>query len=170
MKKRFADQGLDLLCQALLGIHAFTGCDTVSAFSGKGKAKPFKLMAKKKEYVKLFSRLGETPDVTEDIHENIQKFVCDMHGRCEDSSTDYVRYKLCTAKQGQAEAKSLPPCSDSLSLHTMRTAYQIYVWRSCLKNRQNLPHPVNFGWKEDDDGNLEMRWNTVLPAPEETWN
>ena len=36
-----------------------------------------------------------------------------------------------------------------------------------MRNRQNLPHPVNFGWEEDDDGNLEMRWNTVLPASEE---
>jgi len=24
-------------CQALLGLHSFTGCDTVSAFAGKGK-------------------------------------------------------------------------------------------------------------------------------------
>ena len=49
--------------------------------------------------------------------------------------------------------------------------------RSSLKKRfpdqvldllfQALPHPVNFGWEEDDDGNLEMRWNTVLPASEE---
>lgn len=60
LKKRFHDQDLDLPCQAPLGIHAFTGCDTGSAFSGKGKTKPFKLMAKKKEYVELFSRLGET--------------------------------------------------------------------------------------------------------------
>ena len=34
-------------CQALLiGMHAFTGCDTVSAFAGTGKAKSLKLLTK----------------------------------------------------------------------------------------------------------------------------
>ena len=32
----------DDLCKALLGFHAFTGCDTVSSFAGKGKSKPLK--------------------------------------------------------------------------------------------------------------------------------
>ena len=31
---------------ALLGLHAFTGCDTVSAFAGHGKNRSIKLMAK----------------------------------------------------------------------------------------------------------------------------
>ena len=32
------------LCLALPGYHAFTGCDTTSAFVGKGKAKPLELI------------------------------------------------------------------------------------------------------------------------------
>ena len=32
------------LCRGLIGPHAFTGCDTVSAFSGKGNLSAFKLM------------------------------------------------------------------------------------------------------------------------------
>ena len=32
------DLGIDI-CRSLLGLHALTGCDTVSAFSGKGKKK-----------------------------------------------------------------------------------------------------------------------------------
>ena len=31
-------------CAALLGMHAFTGCDTVSALSGQGKLKALKLL------------------------------------------------------------------------------------------------------------------------------
>ena len=38
-------------CLALLGLHAFTRCDTFSAFSGKGKTKPVKLMQKKNLYI-----------------------------------------------------------------------------------------------------------------------
>ncbi len=32
------------LCNALFGMHAFTGCDTVSAFAGHGKMTAFKQM------------------------------------------------------------------------------------------------------------------------------
>lgn len=34
------------VCKALPGMHCFTGCDTVSAFGGKGKINAFKLMQK----------------------------------------------------------------------------------------------------------------------------
>ena len=38
-----ADIGDDV-CKALLGLHTFTGSDTTSAFMGKGKIRPFKIM------------------------------------------------------------------------------------------------------------------------------
>ena len=31
-------------CQAILGLHIFTGCDSISAFEGKGKTNPLGLM------------------------------------------------------------------------------------------------------------------------------
>ena len=31
-------------CGALIGLHAFTGCDSVSSFTGKGKTKSLKIM------------------------------------------------------------------------------------------------------------------------------
>ena len=33
--------------EALPGLHAFTGCDTVSSFVGKGKVKAFNIVTKK---------------------------------------------------------------------------------------------------------------------------
>ena len=38
--------GLEIFTKALVSLHAFTGCDTVSAFAGLGKSKAFKIMAK----------------------------------------------------------------------------------------------------------------------------
>ena len=32
------------VCKALLGLHAFTGCDSVSSFAGIGKVKPLKIL------------------------------------------------------------------------------------------------------------------------------
>ena len=40
--------------KSLPGYHAFTGCDTVSAFAGKGKAKGLKLLTSNDADVKAF--------------------------------------------------------------------------------------------------------------------
>ena len=40
------------VCQALVGLHVFTGCDTVSAFAGRGKLGAQKLLKDSKTYSK----------------------------------------------------------------------------------------------------------------------
>ena len=61
---------------ALLGIYAFTGCDSVSSFAGKGKLPALKLMRKDKRFIELFHRLGQDLTVTEDDMALIEEFVC----------------------------------------------------------------------------------------------
>ena len=43
-----------MACEALPGLHAFTGCDAVSAFAGIGKVKPLKKLLSEKEYQRTF--------------------------------------------------------------------------------------------------------------------
>ena len=50
----------DSTCKALVGLHAFTGCDTVSAFSGRGKLVGLRQMKKDSSFVEAFSQLGQT--------------------------------------------------------------------------------------------------------------
>lgn len=40
------------LCQALIGMHVFTGCDTTSSFYGKGKKKAFEIAEASLYYLK----------------------------------------------------------------------------------------------------------------------
>jgi hypothetical protein len=47
-----------LMCDALPALHAYTGCDTVSAFSGKGKVGAYKLVMANKSYQETFASLG----------------------------------------------------------------------------------------------------------------
>ena len=122
---RFSVEDIEQACRALLGLHAFTGCN-VSAFSGKGKAKPVKLMLKENWYITLFNSFGNEPSLSEAQQSGLQQFVCEMYGYKEDS-TGVVRYKLHSARQRRLEAKCLPSCSDSLSLHANRACYQAYI-------------------------------------------
>ena len=46
------------LSKCLPGFHAYTGCDTVSAFAGKGKRKSSKLLQKEEKYEEAFSYHG----------------------------------------------------------------------------------------------------------------
>ena len=57
------------LSKALLGLHAFTGSDTTSAFMRKGKIRPLKIMQQKAQYVIAFKKLVETEEVTDDVRE-----------------------------------------------------------------------------------------------------
>ncbi len=68
------------MCKAIIGMHSFTGCDSVSAFMGRGKAEPLKLLIKNERYIKLFATLGETWSVSSDLFSNVQEFVCRIYG------------------------------------------------------------------------------------------
>ena len=52
------------LSNCLSGLDAYTGCDTVSAFAGKGKLKSWKLLQKEEKYEKVFSTLGTEENVS----------------------------------------------------------------------------------------------------------
>ena len=44
--------------KSVIGLHAISGCDAVSAFAGKGKVKALKLLMKNRTYVDAFMDLG----------------------------------------------------------------------------------------------------------------
>ena len=62
------------VCRALVGVHAYTGCDTVSAFAGKGKAKALKLLSKNKEIQVTFFKLGQEWDLSPDLMNKLEAY------------------------------------------------------------------------------------------------
>ena len=77
-------------------MHAFTGCDTVSAFAGRGKAKALKLLTNSKEHQDKFLLLGQEWDVSPDLSDKLEAFTC----------------HLFCAKKDEIESHQLPPCRD----------------------------------------------------------
>ena len=53
----------DEMCEAMLALHAFTGCDSVSSFRGIGKAKPLKLLLKSLAHCNALNHLGDSWNV-----------------------------------------------------------------------------------------------------------
>ena len=84
-----------------MGVHAFTGCDSVSAFRGQGKIKALNLINKSHEYRQLFIAFGQEWHVTEHGFQIVQAFTCVMY--CAHTNTKLVnelRYEMFCAKNG----------------------------------------------------------------------
>ena len=162
------------VCDSLIGLHAFTGCDSVSCFAGKGKLIALKLL-KKDPSNQAFKQLGQCWELNDEIFEKLEQFTCAMYAGSRSnksrssaaggSSVNELRYQLFCAKRGEAESSQLPPCRDCLFLHAQRANFQAAIWRRCLEPKPNVPSPSEHGWTEED-GKLNILWMRSTPAPE----
>lgn len=123
-------------------------------------------MLKNQKYVEEFAVIGNNPHTSDAQLEILEKFICDIYGH-KGESTNLLRYKLYSSRHGKLEAKSIPPCFDSLQLHSSRATYQTHIWRNCLIPKPEIPTPIGNGWKVDEDNSICIKWNNVKPAPDE---
>lgn len=108
------------VANALVGLHAFTGCDTVSAFSGKGKVNPFKLLSKNERYVDTFSDIGAQLNLREETFLAVEEFTCQMYARgTKIRRVNKLRYDIFRSKKGKIDSAQLPPCENSLRLQEL---------------------------------------------------
>ena len=157
---------MEMLMKSLIGIHSFTGCDTVSAFNGRGKVKPLNFMVKNVIYIEAFAEIGTSHQISDSLMKIIEKFVCGMYGGKIDS-VDEMRYHLYCKSGGKLGCEYLPPCRDVLILHTKRANYQAMIWRQSLTQYQQDMNPQQHGWIVDEDGDLDIHWMKCRPAPDE---
>ena len=64
------------VCKALLGLHAFTGCDSVRAFTGKGKIRALAILKANAEFKEAFAQLGVQWNLPPNLHVKLEEFVC----------------------------------------------------------------------------------------------
>lgn len=157
-------------CKALPGVHAFTGCDSVSAFAGRGKVSALQLVRHDKAFQETFQQLGESCPLSEELFLKLQKFACQLYSSTSRTeSVNALRYMLFCAKKGELESNQLPPCADCLRKHSQCANYQARVWRESLAQFPEVPTPVGSGWcldVEDPGGeNLTVYWMDGDPAP-----
>ena len=85
----------------MLFYHAFTGCDVVSAFRGKGKKSAWQTWDVCEEASGVFSKLSQYPPVVDDEDlKTLEKFVVMMYDRSStDEGVDDVRLDMFARKQ-----------------------------------------------------------------------
>lgn len=119
------------VCGALIGLHCFTGCDSTSAFYGKGKKKALKLLLSNKEFCATFKRLGEDFEVTADLRAQLELFTCMLYGQSNTQSVNIARYNM--FRLANKSEFGMPPNQDALLEHTKRANYQ-----SCEYDTYNI--------------------------------
>ncbi len=120
-------------------MHAYTGCDAVSAFAGKGKVKALKLLTSNKEHQNTFLKLGQEWDLSADLMDKLEAFTCLLYApKASTTKVNDLRYNLFCAKKGEIESHQLPPCKDCLANHIFRANYQAGIWRRCLEQNPLL--------------------------------
>ena len=79
--KKFNKSGVSkgMFLKSLIGFHCFTGCDTISAFAGKGKIRPFSIMSSRSDYVEAFVNLGNIFLVDQHLFSILEMYVCDIY-------------------------------------------------------------------------------------------
>ena len=81
------------VAQALPGLHAFTGCDSTSAFVRKGKKQPLKLLKSRPEFIEAFCALGQLADVVDDmLFTKLEHFVCVLYSP--GNTVDVIRFAV----------------------------------------------------------------------------
>ncbi|KAJ8390648.1 hypothetical protein AAFF_G00102540 [Aldrovandia affinis] len=104
----------DCVCNAVIGMYAYTGCDTLSAFAGRGKLRALKLIMRSEHFQEVFLKLGQSGELSMDLFEKLQAFTCKLYTAStttEDINT--ARHQLFCAQRGELESSQLPPCESS---------------------------------------------------------
>ena len=71
--KSFSRRNTNSATDAIFGLHAFTGCDTVSAFWWKRKLRPLKLLLTNDQYIFTCALLGNEWTVSENLMKKMEK-------------------------------------------------------------------------------------------------
>lgn len=160
--KKMCEQLGSGLCKALIGLHTFTGCDSTSAFYGKGKKKALQLVEKQPRFKPIFAKLGSEFDLPDALLVELEEFVCNLYGQ-PGKDINQVRYKLFCSST--ASEQSLPPCRNALLQHTKRCNYQAAVHMRALSPYINAPSPDGNGWSITE-GSINIVWMTQPSAPD----
>lgn len=150
-------------CAALPIFHAITGCDTVSAFNGRGKKSAWQTWNVYSEVTSAFEELSQMNNqLSETAFSQIERFVILLYDRTSDiTEVDEARKVLFTRKSRSLE--NIPPTRDALKQHLKRASYQSYLWIHADVAQQQQFDPANFGWTRDTTG-WQPLWTTIPQA------
>ena len=156
--------------KALLGFHAFSGCDQTGEFHGFTKNSCWDVFENSSnEIFDAFGNLGTT-NLTPNIdYPSLESFVMSLYCKqkvpTDASSLADLRWFLFSKKQ--SESYQMPPTYGTLKEKIKRAHFTALQWNSSHVPDPSLPDPEEYGWKWNDGIQLyDAVMTTLPPAPE----
>ena len=78
----------------LPGMHAFTGCNSVSAFAGKGKAVALKRLRKFSVFHEAFVSMGQQNEISAELLKQLEAFTCSLYSSKPITDINQLRYAM----------------------------------------------------------------------------
>jgi len=146
--------------------HAFSGCDTTSAFRGKGKKSFWQAWHAYDAITNVFVHLATHPfehvDLESETFKKIEQLVIIVYDKTSNlTNVNSARMELFSQKS-QAVDK-IPPTQNALLQHTKRAVYQAGIWVTSMLAQQKLPSPAGYAWKKVAES-WEPVWTTIPEA------
>ena len=147
---------------ALAFFTAFTGCDTVSSFFGRGKSTCFAAWRSQPERITREIILALKGDfipltVLSPAFECAEILAISFYDKkSDDVHVNAARVTMSSQKKFDFEV--LPPTQPTLLEHFNRAFYQSRVWLQSLLSIQTLPSPSDFGWMKVKNS-WEILWS-----------
>ena len=155
------------ICDNILFIHAFLGCDVTSRPYGLGKGLAVKGItnAKFRKQADIFNSTEATKD--ELVKAGEKAFVHLYGGRDEEGLDNLCYRKFCEKLKGTSHVlcQTLPPTFAASVYHSLRVYFQVMQW----KGKQKSMNPEDWGWQLVDNKYLPKQTDKAA-APTELLN
>ena len=154
---------------ALLALLAFIGADCTSAFKGRGKVRPMKLLSQNSKFIHIFAAVSLTWTLGDDqIINGIEEFTCRLYGvgprvKQVDVAREFKVKNICGSNVDlrpglSIDLSTFPPCKRVLAQHTKRVNFHVCIWRRALDHFPEIPSPLDHGYIVTEAGQLEPFW------------
>jgi len=139
--------------------HAFTGCDTVSTFSGIGKRTASNVWMKFREVDEVFNSLSAGfTEIDSELFRILQRYIVLLYDRSSDTDEVNICRRLLYTKKNRS-IENIPPTSDTLLQHTKRATLQADIWKNSLHSQSINPPATECGWvKSASHDRFEPLW------------
>ena len=152
-------------CEGLPMFHAFTGCDSVSFFGGRGKRTAWNVWQSFDEVTQAFISLTMTPETIHALMPELERFVILLYDITSTKEKVNEGRKELFTQKGRA-MEGLPPTEAALTQHTKRAAYQAgHIWGQMAISAPEIPSPKDWGLKWNPGSQTwEAVWTTLPEA------
>ncbi|CAC5416382.1 unnamed protein product [Mytilus coruscus] len=134
--------------------YAFTGCDTVSSFAGRGKKTAWDTWNAFPEVSAVFRQMTDQPSTIsrDSILPLLERYVVLLYHRTSESNSVNEAREVFFAHKGRS-IESVPQTRKALYQHAKHSVYQAgLILIQCVLLQPVLPSPDLYCWKKQDNG------------------